>query len=82
MEFEHGDIFAYPNGNYDGRVEEVLVENKIAMTFLFDHKINNSNIHPLRISRIKVDSDNDLHEFKVKISGFHPFLYNNFLRKG
>lgn len=64
-------IFAYPNGNWDSRTEEILKEEGIKMGFLFDHKINSSTINPLRISRIKVNSNSDLAEFTVKVSGLH-----------
>ena len=72
-------IFAYPNGNWDKWTETLLKKHKIEMAFLFDHKVNNEEIHPLRISRIAVDSDLELPEFKAKVSGLHPLLLN--LRK-
>ncbi|WP_423818755.1 polysaccharide deacetylase family protein [Salinimicrobium sp. TIG7-5_MAKvit] len=74
-------IFAYPNGNYDDDSEKLLKENNIEMAFLFDHKINSTKIDPLRISRIRVDSDTKMAEFKVKVSGLHPFLYHNLGKK-
>ena len=76
----HKNVFAYPNGNYDPKAENILKKEGIEMAFLFDHKVNPKTIHPLRISRIRVDSDTDIKEFKVKVSGFHSFLYHN-LRK-
>ncbi|SOC80325.1 Polysaccharide deacetylase [Salinimicrobium sediminis] len=74
------NIFAYPNGNFDEVSEKVLEANQIDLAFLFDHKLNNSKIHPLRISRIRVDSTTELGEFKVKVSGFHSLI--NQLRNG
>jgi len=76
----HKNVFAYPNGNYDPKAENILKKEGIEMAFLFDHKVNSKIINPLRISRIRVDSDTDIKEFKVKVSGFHSFLYHN-LRK-
>ncbi|UJH91314.1 polysaccharide deacetylase family protein [Antarcticibacterium sp. 1MA-6-2] len=73
-------IFAYPNGNFDLKVEEVLKEKGIKMAFLFDHKLNKNKINPLRISRIRVDTNIPLEEFQVKVSGLHPALYNNFVK--
>lgn len=70
------ETFAYPNGNYNSTSEEALKENNIEVAFLFDHKINKKNINPLRISRIRVDTNTALPEFKVKISGFHSILMN------
>lgn len=67
-------IFAYPNGNWDEQSEMVLKENGIKMAFLFDHKINSKIINPMRISRIRVNSDTEINEFKVKVSGLHSKL--------
>ena len=69
-----GEIFAYPNGNWDEESEEILKNNGIDMAFLFDHKLNKKDINPMRISRIRVNSDTELNEFKVKISGLHSKL--------
>ncbi|WP_034888143.1 polysaccharide deacetylase family protein [Gillisia sp. Hel_I_29] len=69
-----GKIFAYPNGNWDKESEEILKNNGIDMAFLFDHKLNKKDINPMRISRIRVNSDTELNEFKVKISGLHSKL--------
>lgn len=67
-------IFAYPNGNWDERSETVLKEHDIELAFLFDHKINSKEINPFRISRIMVDTDFDIYEFKAKVSGLHGEL--------
>lgn len=75
------NVFAYPNGNFDQKVENVLEESGIKLAFLFDHKLNQKNINPLRISRIRVDSDTQLTEFKVKVSGLHSFIYNRFSKR-
>ncbi len=68
--------FAYPNGNYSDLAEEILGQNGVKMAFLFDHKVNNKVINPLRISRIRVNAHADLAEFKAKVSGLHSFLYH------
>jgi len=67
-------IFAYPNGNWDEQSEKLLKKNGIKIAFLFDHQINSNNINPLRISRIRVNSDTEINEFKVKVSGLHSKL--------
>lgn len=72
-------VFAYPNGNADEQTTKVLKDFNMELVFLFDHKINNKVIDPLNISRIRVDSDTEMTEFKSKVSGAHPFLFN--LRK-
>lgn len=69
-------IFAYPNGNYTEASEKILIDQEVRMAFLFDHKINNKNINPLRISRIMVDTNLEINEFKVRVSGLHKKLLN------
>lgn len=68
--------FAYPNGNFTVEAENTLVSKDIEMAFLFDHKINDKRIDPMRISRITVDSDTEINEFKVKVSGLHSRILN------
>lgn len=74
------NVFAYPNGNFDQKVEDVLKNNGIEIAFLFDHKLNSEKMNPLRISRIRVDAHTELREFKVKVSGLHSFVYNKFTK--
>jgi hypothetical protein len=66
--------FAFPNGNYDRRQEFLLEEAEISLAFLFDHKLNKKRIHPLRVSRIRVNTYDPMPEFKVRLSGLHSFL--------
>ncbi|SHF91326.1 Polysaccharide deacetylase [Salegentibacter echinorum] len=70
-ELEGYSVFAYPNGNWDVQTENILEDEGVEMAFLFDHKINKKNMNPMRISRIRVDTDLELNEFKVKVSGLH-----------
>jgi peptidoglycan/xylan/chitin deacetylase (PgdA/CDA1 family) len=65
------DIFAYPNGNYSDISEEILNKNGIKIAFLFDHKINKTKIHPLRISRLKLNDNTPLWKLKLILSGWH-----------
>lgn len=67
-------FFAYPNGNFDLQSEEILISEGIKLGFLFDHKVNKKVINPMRISRIRVNADADLDEFKLKVSGVHSLL--------
>lgn len=69
-------VFAYPNGNVSEITTKVLQNYGMELVFLFDHKINQENPDPLNISRIRVDSDTEMTEFKAKVSGVHPFLFN------
>tara|TARA_B100000378_G_scaffold267849_1_gene254495 strand:- start:599 stop:1474 length:876 start_codon:yes stop_codon:yes gene_type:complete len=72
------EVFAYPNGNWEPQSENVLKEENIKMAFLFDHQLNKdiSKINPMRISRIRVNADDELSEFKVKVSGLHSKILN------
>lgn len=70
------NVFAYPNGNEDPSTKKVLEENNMKLIFLFDHKINPEKINPLYISRIKVDTNTEINEFKAKVSGIHPYFFN------
>jgi peptidoglycan/xylan/chitin deacetylase (PgdA/CDA1 family) len=67
-------FFAYPNGNSNEAVQKQLFTNGIRLAFLFDHAINKKKIDPLNISRIRVNSDTGLKEFKVRVSGLQSFL--------
>jgi peptidoglycan/xylan/chitin deacetylase (PgdA/CDA1 family) len=73
--FEH-ELFAYPNGNYDLESEKILKKHGIKFAFLFDHFINAKNINPLRISRIRVNTEDNLNEFKTKVTGQHSLIMN------
>lgn len=75
----HWDVFAYPNGSFSDLSEKKLKDFDVKMAFLFDHKLNKSQINPLRISRLRTNTEDGLAEFKVKVSGLHSFLYH--LRK-
>ncbi|MBZ9729072.1 polysaccharide deacetylase family protein [Salegentibacter sp. JZCK2] len=66
------DIFAYPNGNYSQKSEEVLKKFGVKKAFLFDHKINRKkNFNPLRISRLVVNDTTPMWKFKLILSGWH-----------
>lgn len=67
------DIFAYPNGNFSEESEEIIRRSGIQMAFLFDHKIN-SELAPLRISRLIVNDTTPLWKFNFILSGWHSKL--------
>ncbi|CAL66971.1 polysaccharide deacetylase family protein [Christiangramia forsetii] len=71
LTFAYFNVFAYPNGNWDHRTEKLIQSKGISVAFLFDHQLNKKSLNPLRISRIAVNTDDDLPEFKVKVSGLH-----------
>jgi peptidoglycan/xylan/chitin deacetylase (PgdA/CDA1 family) len=69
--------FAYPNGDWDGRTERALAEAGYAAAFLFDHKVNTpAPGHPLRLSRVRVNSHTGLDRFAIIVSGLHPALHH------
>lgn len=70
------NVFAYPNGNNNKATEEILMANGITMAFLFDHKINKEKIHPMNISRIRVSDTQTDHEFILRASGLHSFIFH------
>jgi peptidoglycan/xylan/chitin deacetylase (PgdA/CDA1 family) len=76
QEFNPGyfEVFAYPNGNFDAATEDTLMKAGIRYAFLFDHKLNSMTVNPMRISRIRVNTDHDLPEFRVRVSGFHRLI--------
>lgn len=67
----HGNIFAYPNGNYSLTAENILRNKGIKLAFRFDHRINDRNINPLQISRLIVNDTTPLWKLKFILSGWH-----------
>jgi peptidoglycan/xylan/chitin deacetylase (PgdA/CDA1 family) len=68
--------FAYPNGDWDERAEGALARAGYEAGFLFDHRSNPSTPrHPLRISRLRVNSSTSLGRFAMIVSGLHPALH-------
>lgn len=68
-------VFAYPNGNTTGTSREALADLGYAMALLFDHQTADLK-DPLAVSRIRVNADDTLDEFKARVSGVHPFLHH------
>jgi peptidoglycan/xylan/chitin deacetylase (PgdA/CDA1 family) len=69
--------FAYPNGDWDERTERALAAAGYAAGFLFDHRVNRAAPgHPLRLSRVRVNSDTSLDRFAIILSGLHPALHH------
>jgi len=74
------EYFAYPNGNHSLKAEKILKEYAVKLAFLFEHKVNEKEINPLRIARIAANSYMGLPELKAKVSGAHS-AYSNLLAK-
>lgn len=69
--------FAYPNGDWDQRTERALAAAGYAAAFLFDHRVNPAvPRHPLRLSRVRVNSHDRLDRFAILLSGLHPALHH------
>jgi peptidoglycan/xylan/chitin deacetylase (PgdA/CDA1 family) len=69
--------FAYPNGDWDQRTERALAAAGYAAAFLFDHRVNPAvPRHPLRLSRVRVNSRDSLDRFAILLSGLHPALHH------
>ena len=68
--------FAYPNGDWDGRPRRRWPDAGYEAAFLFDHRANPATPrHPLRISRLRVNSTTSLGRFAMIVSGLHPALH-------
>ncbi|MDH6128182.1 polysaccharide deacetylase family protein [Kitasatospora sp. GP82] len=65
--------FAYPNGGYDPRADAVLRALGYRLGFLSDHRLGpRLPVHPLRISRLQVDSMTSTRRFDTILSGLEP----------
>lgn len=65
--------FAYPNGGYDPRADAALRQLGYRLGFLSDHRLGpRLPEHPLRISRLQVDSTTSTHRFDTILSGLEP----------
>lgn len=69
--------FAYPNGNYDPRSDDILRELGYEAGFLFDHRTGQLRAeNRFRISRVRVNSTTPLDRFRLIASGLHPMLHH------
>ncbi|GAA1409827.1 hypothetical protein GCM10009639_60440 [Kitasatospora putterlickiae] len=69
--------FAYPNGNLDPRAEAELRRLGYRVGFLFDHRHDRLlPPHPLRISRLRVNSTTGRDRFDTILSGLHPAVHH------
>jgi peptidoglycan/xylan/chitin deacetylase (PgdA/CDA1 family) len=73
-------VFAYPNGNSTAHAENVLERLEYDAAVLFDHRVARVD-HPLRVSRVRVNSTDTLAEFIAKVSGVHPFVHRMLARQ-
>ncbi|MFJ5234935.1 polysaccharide deacetylase family protein [Kitasatospora sp. NPDC088391] len=65
--------FAYPDGGFDERADSVLRQLGYRLGFLSDHRLGpRLPAHPLRISRLQVDSTTSTRRFDTILSGLEP----------
>ncbi|WP_033220603.1 polysaccharide deacetylase family protein [Kitasatospora phosalacinea] len=65
--------FAYPDGGFDERADAVLRRLGYRLGFLSDHRLGpRLPGHPLRISRLQVDSTTSTRRFDTILSGLEP----------
>ncbi|MEV4560275.1 polysaccharide deacetylase family protein [Kitasatospora sp. NPDC049285] len=70
---EPPSAFAYPDGGYDERADSVLRQLGYRLGFLSDHRLGpRLPAHPLRISRLQVDSSTSTRRFDTILSGLEP----------
>lgn len=70
--------FAYPGGRTEPRAERLLGELGYRAAFLLDHRLAVARVgspHPLRISRLRVDSTMSRDRFDIVLSGLHPAVH-------
>lgn len=67
--------FAYPNGDWDASAESILADLGYRLGFLFDHRMADSLVHPLRISRLRVNDGTAPDRFEIILSGLHPSIH-------
>jgi peptidoglycan/xylan/chitin deacetylase (PgdA/CDA1 family) len=68
--------FAYPNGDWDVQAERTLVDLGYRLGFLFDHRLSGTGADPLRVSRVRVNSDTSPDRFALILSGLHPAIHH------
>ncbi len=71
------DLFAYPNGNFSPPVDAELRRLGYELGLLFDHRLADVGADPLRMSRLRIDSQADLSRFRAIVSGSHSTLYRS-----
>ncbi|MFC5667725.1 polysaccharide deacetylase family protein [Kitasatospora misakiensis] len=77
LDGEAPTAFAYPNGNFDPRADAELRRLGYRVGFLFDHRHDRLlPPHPLRISRLRVNSTTGRDRFDTILSGLHPAVHH------
>lgn len=69
-------LFAYPNGDWTPDAEQVLHQLGYKVAPVFDHRFVSATTSPLRLSRLRIDSDASLDRLRAVLSGVHPTLFH------
>ncbi|MGI9625142.1 MAG: polysaccharide deacetylase family protein [Acidimicrobiales bacterium] len=64
--------FAYPNGNHSETVERALVDLGYELAVLHDNRLADTTLSPLRISRLRVEADEQVERLVSVASGAQP----------
>jgi peptidoglycan/xylan/chitin deacetylase (PgdA/CDA1 family) len=68
--------FAYPNGDWDPRVETIVGEAGYRVGFMFDHRLSAMPApEMLAVSRVRVNASDSLDRFETVVSGLHPAIH-------
>jgi len=68
--------FAYPNGNHSPDVALTVAQSGHDVAFLFDHVVQSLPLaNPMAVSRIRVNADDSIDTFAIRISGLHPAIH-------
>jgi peptidoglycan/xylan/chitin deacetylase (PgdA/CDA1 family) len=70
----HPRLFAYPNGDHTSDAEAVLAELGYEVGLLFDHALGDLAQPPLRLSRLRLDSEAPVWRARAVLSGAHGAL--------
>jgi peptidoglycan/xylan/chitin deacetylase (PgdA/CDA1 family) len=68
--------FAYPDGEWDPRTTPILQELGYRLAFTFDHRLSDPRTnHPMRVSRLRMDSHASLDRLRIVATGLHPAIH-------
>ena len=69
-------VFAYPNGDWAEDTEEQIRNLGYKLGLIFDHRVNSvPPAHPLRLSRLRLDSDAPANRMRAIVSGAHSSAF-------
>lgn len=70
------DLFAYPNGDWSAAAERTIAALGYRLALLFDHRLARpSTANPLRVSRLRLDSDASPSRAAAIFSGAHSGMF-------